>query len=80
MPVFDWTRTELEDGSTAFEYTQEAVDALTPKKCLNPSQAILTKQLCPATAFMTECSVLVTFRAFGNQLKKKMRRNNSAEF
>ena len=36
MPVFDWTRTELarelEDGSTALAYTQDAVDALDPEK------------------------------------------------
>ena len=37
MPVFDWTRTELdrrrEDGSTVMAYNQEAIDRMDPEKC-----------------------------------------------
>lgn len=36
MPVFDWTRTELdrrrEDGSTVMAYNQEAIDQMDPEK------------------------------------------------
>ena len=36
MPVFDWTRTELdrvrEDGSTVLAYNQDAIDSMDPEK------------------------------------------------
>lgn len=36
MPVFDWTRTELdrvrEDGSTVMAYNQDAIDKMDPEK------------------------------------------------
>lgn len=42
MPVFDWTRTELdrvrEDGSTVMAYNQDAIDKMDPEKMFEQSK------------------------------------------
>lgn len=52
MPVFDWTRTELdrvrEDGSTVMAYNQDAIDKMDPEKMFDAIKDDMNGTVMPA--------------------------------